>query len=114
LINRLPGVRPFRGPNKREGNTLSTYWGFVCRSHDPEIESEHWFNCGAALLADVYQKERAGEWPDDDGYEYGEPATINHDGYPPTTAPIIWLRAHPRCDVALRSEFGDTREIASA
>jgi hypothetical protein len=88
---------------------LSTYWGFVCRSHDPEIESEHWFNCGAALLADVYQKERAGEWPNDFEEPWQEPTAVGG-----TRAPIFWLRQHPRCDVALRSEYGDTREIASA
>jgi hypothetical protein len=91
---------------------MSTYWGYVCRSHDPEIESEHWFNRGAALLADVYQKVRAGAWPD--GADMGgwkEPELVNFNGYA-TVGPIYWLEAHPRCDVALRSEYGDTREIA--
>lgn len=86
----------------------------MCRSHDPEIESEHWFNRGAALLADVYQKERAGEWPfDPELSDLGEPAKVSHGRYE-TTAPIYWLRQHSRCDVALRSEYGDTRELASA
>jgi hypothetical protein len=93
---------------------MSTYWGYVCRSHDPEIESEHWFNQGAALLAGVYQKVRAGSWPD--GADMGgwkEPALVEHNGYE-TAGPVLWLEEHPRCDVALRSEYGDTREIAGS
>lgn len=91
---------------------MSTYWGFVCRSHDPEIESEHWFNRGAALLADAYQKQRAGEWPNIEGLPWPEPQGVEPPGGGfPKTDPIHWLRAHPACDVALRSEYGDTREL---
>lgn len=89
---------------------MSNHWGYVCRSHDPEIESDHWFNQGAALLAGVFQKERAREWPEDT--DRGEPQKVVSLDHPDTAEPIHWLRQHPRCDVALRSEYGDTREIA--
>lgn len=65
------------------------------------------------MLADAFQKERAGEWPfspDPELSEWGEPAEVV--GSYSTTAPIYWLRQHSRCDVALRSEYGDTRELA--
>lgn len=99
---------------EREGKRLSNSWGYVCRSHDPEIESDHWFNRGAALLAEVYQKVQAGEWPDcTDPLLFGEPeGAVAPSGVYATREPIYWLRQHPRCDVALRSEYGDTREIA--
>lgn len=84
---------------------MSNHWGYVCRSHDPEIESEHWFDRGAGVLAEVCQKVRAGEWPD---------GVASPDGCYRTAEPILWLRQHPKCDVALRSEYGDTREIAGA
>lgn len=92
---------------------MSTYWGYVCRSHDPELESEHWFNRGAAVLADAFHKELAGEWPNNPqftNWEEPEPV-IAPSGNHQTTEPIYWLRQHPHCDVALRSEYGDTREI---
>jgi hypothetical protein len=42
---------------------VSTYWGYVCESHNPPLISEHWFNHGEDVLTDAYRKERAGEWP---------------------------------------------------
>lgn len=92
---------------------MSTYWGFVCRSHDPEIESEQWFNCGAAVLADAFQKERAGDWLNSEQFDEPLPV-VAPGGTWVTSEPIYWLRQHPVCDVALRSEYGDTRELASA
>lgn len=105
-------MSPVIRDHRKGGRLMSTYWGFVCRSHDPEIESEHWFNRGAAVLADAFQKERSGEILNN---QYGEPTqTIKSPlGTYETFEPIYWLRQHPRCDVALRSEYGDTREIAN-
>ena len=77
---------------------MSTYWGYVCKSHEPPIESEHWFNHGYLTLEQVFRKERAGEWPDQED--------VMHRGYA-TKEPIQWLRQHPHCEVALRNEYGD-------
>ena len=91
---------------------MSTYWGYVCRSHDPELESEHWFNHGSEELRDAAIKERAGEWPNDFTEPWEEPAAVvGKLGPYQTRAPIFWLREHPKCDVALRNEYGDTEEL---
>lgn len=82
---------------------MSTYWGYVCKAHEPPIESEHWFNHGQHILAEVLTSERAGEWPSD---EWGDPGAVNHRGYV-TDSPVVWLRQHPHCKVWLRNEYGD-------
>jgi len=89
---------------------MSTYWGYVCQSHDPELESERWFNHGEDVLAEVYRIERAGDWPND---PLDDPRPVGHREYN-TNAPIVWLREHPRCQVALRSEYGDTKPLTVA
>jgi hypothetical protein len=87
---------------------VSTYWGYVCKSHNPPIESEHWFNRGEDILREAYRLEQAGEWPTVAptalDLKYGwdlDPEPVSW-----TTEPIHWLRAHPHCDVALRNEYG--------
>lgn len=95
---------------------MSTYWGFVCESHDPPLESEHWFNHGDKVLIDLFIRERAGVWPVDTAKlerfpALGpEPMPVEHRGYV-TTAPVDWLREHPRCSIALRNEYGDRRAL---
>lgn len=90
---------------------MSTYWGYVCQSHDPHLESERWFNHGEDVLTEAYQLERAGEWPNDPAWPLlDEPRDVKHRGYF-TSAPIHWLREHPKCQVALRSEYGDTKSL---
>lgn len=90
---------------------MSTYWGYVCVSHDPPLESEHWFNHGEDVLVDAFLRERAGEWPNDPSFTaWDEPVPLVLRGYE-TTSPISWLREHPRCEVALRNEYGDIRPI---
>jgi hypothetical protein len=90
---------------------MSTYWGYVCESHDPPLESERWFNHGADMLTEVFLQERAGEWPNDpEMLHWEEPVPVVHRGHA-TTAPIEWLRQHPRCAIALRNEYGDRRPI---
>lgn len=84
---------------------MSTHWGYVCQSHDPELESDDWFNHGEARLIELLRIERAGHWLND---EWGNPTSVpelEHAG------PIYWLREHPRCKVALRNEYGATKEI---
>ena len=81
---------------------MSTYWGYVCESHDPPLASDHWFNRGDDTLADVYRQVRAGTWP--------TTLVADHCGYR-TTAPIEWLHQHPHCRVALHSEYGEHRPI---
>lgn len=106
---------------------MSTYWGYVCETHDPPIVSERWFNRGETVLHRVFELERAGEWPnvpESDplylAYE-GEPMPVHQyaDDLIGTTGPygvgtphpVMWLREHPRCKVALRNEYGDREEL---
>lgn len=92
---------------------MSTYWGFACVSHDPPLVSECWFNRGDDRLAEAFHLERAGEWPDDPKWpalENPMPMTYS-DGLHGTAAPIHWLREHPRCEVVLQNEYGDTKPI---
>lgn len=107
---------------------MSTHWGYVCLSHDPELPSERWLNHGDRALADAFRKERAGEWPncteEDVWGGEGEPYDLLPEGdqaipvrphggggAPPWSGVIEWLRQHPGCHVALRNEYGVTEEI---
>jgi hypothetical protein len=97
---------------------MSTYWGYVCESHDPPLVSEHWINHGDRTLADAFHLERAGEWPDvpvivgvnDALGPEPEQVTFYDSGYG-SAAPIYWLREHPRCEVALHNEYGERQLI---
>lgn len=91
---------------------MSTYWGYVCDSHDPPLISERWFNHGEEVLIDVFRKERAGEWPMDMAYPLLEDPmpVVWRNGYE-TTAPIRWLRKHPHCTVNLHSEYGERQKL---
>jgi hypothetical protein len=33
---------------------VSTYWGYVCESHNPPLESEHWINHGEDVLVATF------------------------------------------------------------
>lgn len=109
---------------------MSTYWGYVCLSHDPPMISERWLNRGGMALADLYRKERAGEWPNtpEDHPFYlafeGSPLPmlaegdtaipVDHrlgGGAPPWSDPPEWLREHPNCKVGVRSEYGVVLEL---
>lgn len=80
---------------------MSTYYGYVCKSHEPNLISEHWLNHGDQELTDAYHAERNGDWPSTlDG---GPAPLINYAG----AAPIYWLRQHPNCTIALHNEYGD-------
>lgn len=81
---------------------MSTSWGYVCQSHNPNQYSEDWFNHGQDLLTDVYRRVRAGEWPTD---EDDDPVPVVHRGHE-TRAPVYWLRGHPHCMIALWNEYG--------
>jgi len=95
---------------------MSTYWGYVCESHDPPLTSEHWFNHGEEVLTQAYTLERQGQWPNDTEFMLKYPALdpspmpIDHRGYV-TTWPIEWLREHPNCTVALHNEYGDRKPL---
>lgn len=86
---------------------MSTYWGYVCESHDPHLESDHWFNHGDLELARLFWDVRAGKWVFN---EWGEPDPIDHRGYT-TTEPVRWLLEHPRCRIALANEYGDIKPL---
>ena len=91
---------------------MSTYWGYVCDSHDPPLISERWFNHGEAVLTDAYTRERAGQWPTDPNITaWDEPVPVVSSGGYETTAPISWLREHPRCTLALHNEYGDRQAL---
>lgn len=109
---------------------MSTHWGYVCQSHDPHLISETWLNHGELVLVDLYQQMRAGTWPvvaeavPHIGLAFkGEPYSVLEyggkavpalpGGVPSWSGPPAWLMEHPRCKVALRSEFGVVIEIDS-
>lgn len=81
---------------------MSTYWGYVCVSHDPPIESEHWHNHGEQRLVDAL-KARASYAAVPLDHDYGG------DQLPPEG---YWLRQHPHCRVLLRNEYGKEVDIA--
>lgn len=92
---------------------MSTYWGYVCESHDPPLISEHWINHGEEVLIETFFKVRAGEWPDDPRMpDLGEPLPVVFyaSGYG-SSAPVWWLGKHPHCAVSLHNEYGERREI---
>lgn len=117
---------------------MSTHWGYVCLSHDPPLESERWLSHGDDALIDLLRKVRSGEWPKAAdlvphlGLAYGdELASMEYvhggrggpgiafpiaprpgGGTPPWSGPPAWLQQHPRCQVALRNEYGNTRTVA--
>lgn len=86
---------------------MSTYYGYVCRSHHPNIVSEHWINHGAEKLRDVAWIVRNGRWKVD---ENERPIPFYHDGVF-WDAPIWWLLQHPHCDIALHNEYGVIEEL---
>lgn len=86
---------------------MSKYWGYVCRSHDPELVSEHWYNHGEQALTELYRKFHAEPWPVN---EWGELEETEVHGQR-TTAPVYWLNQHRNCNVALSNEYGDTQEL---
>lgn len=117
---------------------MSQYWGYVCESHDPPIESDRWLNHGDDALADLFHKVRNGEWPQSAGMvpEYrlaygdslapmvvgfgvaeGAPAyaipvrPVPGGGAPPWHGPVDWLAEHPHCKVVLKNEYGDRRGL---
>lgn len=90
-----------------QGRTLSKYWGYVCRSHDPELVSEHWYNHGEQALTELYRKFHAEPWPIN---EWGELEETEVHGQM-TTAPVYWLNQHRNCNVALHNEYNDVEEI---
>jgi hypothetical protein len=92
---------------------MSKHWGYVCQSHNPQIESERLINWGQDTLADAYRRERAGEWPNNAAFAEEWPALdpvplpVTHNGFE-YQGVIPWLREHPHCVIALRSEYGET------
>lgn len=83
---------------------MSTEWGYVCQSHDPELESDHWFNHGQAKLREIFADREALFRVYE--LDYGL-ALANTDLYGPT----CWLMMHRNCAVAVRNEYGDTEPI---
>lgn len=94
---------------------MSTYYGYICLSHDPHLASEHWFNHGEDVLRQAWELERAGNWPsvpeDYLAVEEWSPADVTLRSYG-TNAPIFWLRQHPNCVIGLESEYGDITPLA--
>lgn len=86
---------------------MSKHWGYVCRTHDPVLISEHWFNHGEDALSELYRKFHAEPWPVNEWGELEE--TFVHGER--TATPVYWLREHRNCDVALHNEYNDVQEI---
>ena len=88
---------------------MSAYWGYQCISHDPPLTSEHWFNHGEETLRTLFAKMRAGTWPIDD--ILGPVPVSNGNSGHSTNSPPVWLMEHPKCEVVLHNEYGDTAPI---
>jgi hypothetical protein len=90
---------------------MSIRWGYVCRSHSPNIQSENWFNldAGRDVLREVAKLVRAGQWPNHPFTS--SPVPFFHEQSAQHTAPIYWLNQHPHCDVALQNEYGEIEEL---
>lgn len=91
---------------------MSTYFGYECRSHEPALGSERWFNWGNEVLTETFVTVRQGNWPqvtvrsDRTGEVlWTEDAPVRHSDHE-TAAPISWLRDHPNCEVWLVNEYG--------
>lgn len=82
---------------------MSTYWGYACKSHDPALVSEHWFNHGDGALRKVLDTYRLGYWPTD---EWDQPLPMSHNGYS-TSSPLYWLRGHAKCNIGIINEYGE-------
>lgn len=111
---------------------MSTYWGYVCLSHDPPIEGSRDLNHGDDALIDLYWKVTAGDWPMaselvppglERAYE-GELAPMVMEGSlavpvppqqgggaPPWGSPLSFLQQHPHCVIVVQSEYGDRRSM---
>lgn len=95
---------------------MSKHYGFICQSHNPSLISDHWLNWGQEVLAEVYRRERAGAWPDDEAYaaqwpgSAPEPLPVTH-GTERYEGIVPWLREHPHCVVALHNEYGEVESL---
>jgi hypothetical protein len=74
---------------------MSTYVGYVCLSHTPIVESDHWYNHGFERLKEALDHRAA-----------IVEAFKRLDTYnvPPEAE---WLMQHPKCSVVIGNEYGD-------
>lgn len=78
---------------------MSTYWGYRCISHNPHLESEHWYNHRENMLGELLQKKAL------------IPAAIEvastvWDAQLPQE--VHWLAHHLNCSVEVVNEYGET------
>ena len=97
---------------------MSWDWGYVCKSHEPNIKSEHWYHHGDDLLILMYHLVRADMWPkqpdplwDEEqwGYQPVVHRKITSEGG--DTYAVDWLKQHPNCEIALQDEYGKEKPI---
>ena len=86
---------------------MSTNWGYVCKSHEPNITSTMWLNHGEEILETVFVLERNGLWPNEPDVNFPsdqwDPVDVP---YLDENWPVCWLREHPNCVIALKNEYG--------
>ena len=85
---------------------MSTYYGYVCLSHDPPLHSEHWLNRGEDTLRRFLAAWRAGGYTAD---TYPLPKLPVHRGW--DGDPAEWLAAHPNCRIGIGNENGEIVEV---
>jgi len=104
---------------------VSKHWGYVCVSHDPPLASERFGNHADDILRDIHRAHRAGTlamepevhesgpFAGQTNYTRDYVALPMHHGsdHYKSTAPMNWLDDHPRCEIMLRSEYGDIEPI---
>ena len=83
---------------------MSTYYGYVCLDHVPELFSETWGR-DREELRKFYKAFRAG------GYQYGDYGLPLVASFSPPGGPSEFLVQHPNCNIAIGSEYGVVEEI---
>lgn len=82
---------------------MSTSWGFICTSHDPELGGSYDIggsgDRGKEILTDLWRDRAKYVALDDETAD----AVINN-GFDKT--PVWFLRAHPKCVIIILNEYG--------
>lgn len=89
---------------------MSTRWGFVCVSHDPELGDHDMVggsgDYGKNILMDLWSVRATYAALNDDIFQ----DAANGSTY---TSAVYFLRQHPRCVLVIESEYGDRYDPVS-
>lgn len=87
---------------------MSTDWGFACLSHDPPLVLYPDYPSRDGM-ADLLTRIRSGTWPTITEFAGTAIESIEDAPYAEHwSAPVKFLREHPKCRIAIVSEYGET------